>query len=310
MVNFRVVSIVFVFVLLLLAPDLATAQSDGGLVTCTGLDCDFCNFATMVDNIIDFLVTLLIIIATIILAITGLQMAYTAAGGGEAREILKDRMTNIIIGFILIIASWVLVDTLLKALVTDDLANNWRTPTEDLCFGQTDPGEPVFGRLAEGIGDMTDREYTAQFGNPDQERAEGAVCDESQMQTISAFGNGNLRVHESIVSCVLDASREWESKGGNEYYQVRSVHGYTCRKVAGTNRWSNHARGLALDFNPLENPHNGVRGRPNVCETDMEESGFANLMKRYGFGWGCDWNSSKDAMHFSMGASEGGNGCQ
>jgi len=148
MVNFRVVSIVFVFVLLLLAPDLATAQSDGGLVTCTGLDCDFCNFATMVDNIIDFLVTLLIIIATIILAITGLQMAYTAAGGGEAREILKDRMTNIIIGFILIIASWVLVDTLLKALVTDDLANNWRTPTEDLCFGQTDPGEPVFGREA------------------------------------------------------------------------------------------------------------------------------------------------------------------
>lgn len=144
---FITVGLILFYGVILLTPDVVLAQAgggtSGGLVTCTGLDCDFCKLVEMIEKVIDFLVTLLIIIATIMLAITGLQMAYTAAGGSDAREILKERMTNIIIGFVLIIASWTLVDTLLKALVTDDLKNNWRTPASELCGRQAVPNEPV-----------------------------------------------------------------------------------------------------------------------------------------------------------------------
>lgn len=123
-------------------PEMAVAQG-GGLVTCDGVatfggvECNFCTFAAMVERVLDFVVTILIFVAVIMLAITGIQMAYTAAGNGDARAILKDRLTKIIIGFFLIIASWVIVDTIIKVLVVDEKVLTWQnfltSGTAELC---------------------------------------------------------------------------------------------------------------------------------------------------------------------------------
>ena len=113
---------------------LVFAQDTGGLVTCSGPDCNFCTFIDMVERVGNFIVGLLIIVSVMWLAWTGIEMAYLASGGSDAHQILKERMVNIVIGFVLIIAAWTIIDTVLKALVSDgDIRDNWRTPVGELC---------------------------------------------------------------------------------------------------------------------------------------------------------------------------------
>jgi D-alanyl-D-alanine carboxypeptidase len=86
---------------------------------------------------------------------------------------------------------------------------------------------------------------------------------------------------------------------------------FNCRFVAGTNRWSMHSYGLAIDLNPVENPyvHRGVveppagrryldrakRRRGMVVAGGAVVRAFAAI----GWPWGGHWTSSKDYQHFS-----------
>lgn len=86
---------------------------------------------------------------------------------------------------------------------------------------------------------------------------------------------------------------------------------FNCRRVSGTDRWSEHAYGRAIDINPVQNPY--VRG-----DTVEPEAGRAYLDRSdvrpgmivqpgpvvrafgdVGWEWGGDWSSSKDYQHFS-----------
>jgi hypothetical protein len=87
--------------------------------------------------------------------------------------------------------------------------------------------------------------------------------------------------------------------------------GFNCRFVEGTKRWSQHAYGLAIDINPVENPFvtgghvsppagrrylDRSRRRPGmVVEGDRVVRAFASI----GWSWGGRWTSSKDYQHFS-----------
>ena len=91
---------------------------------------------------------------------------------------------------------------------------------------------------------------------------------------------------------------------------------FECRKAVpspcggGTGNWSNHAYGLAVDLNPIENPYVGCgatrtrksrpylnrkRVRPGMI-TPAVVKAFASI----GWGWGGAWSgNTKDYMHFS-----------
>jgi len=58
------------------------------------------------------------------------------------------------------------------------------------------------------------------------------------------------------------------------------------RKIAGTNRWSNHAHGTALDINMYRAKREGQDPALVAC---FESNGFA---------WGGRWKSPYDPMHF------------
>jgi len=84
-------------------------------------------------------------------------------------------------------------------------------------------------------------------------------------------------------------------------YKIKSIGGYANRNIAGTNTKSYHSLGAAIDINPSANPHL----KDGRLQTDMPPNVGA-IAAKYGLGWGGNWRSSKDAMHFSMGAGEGG----
>lgn len=90
---------------------------------------------------------------------------------------------------------------------------------------------------------------------------------------------------------------------------------FNYRVVPGTDHLSNHARGYAIDLNPLQNPYVKYKkdGTFEKYYKDMEkyidrssseahmithEDPAYKIFTKYGFTWGGDWNSSKDYQHF------------
>ena len=90
-------------------------------------------------------------------------------------------------------------------------------------------------------------------------------------------------------------------------YKINSIGGFANRSTA-SGGFSWHSKGMAIDINPSENPHT-FPGSQNYGKTDMP-SNIRELAARFGLGWGGDWRSSKDTMHFSAGGNEGGSGTE
>jgi hypothetical protein len=91
---------------------------------------------------------------------------------------------------------------------------------------------------------------------------------------------------------------------------------FECRRAVpspcgtGTGQWSQHAYGLAVDLNPIENPYTGcgrTRERASLpylnrsrLRRGMVTPAVVRAFRSIGWGWGGSWaGSTKDYMHFS-----------
>ncbi len=89
---------------------------------------------------------------------------------------------------------------------------------------------------------------------------------------------------------------------------------FNYRVIAGTDRLSNHAKGLAIDINPLYNPYVRTSKGKQLISPD-NSADYADRSKNFeykiqkgddcynafikrGFSWGGEWSSSKDYQHF------------
>ena len=92
---------------------------------------------------------------------------------------------------------------------------------------------------------------------------------------------------------------------------------FECRKAVpspcgtGTGNWSNHAYGLAVDLNPIENPYVGCgatrrpESRPYLDRSRLRRGmvtpAVVRAFRSIGWGWGGSWSgNTKDYMHFSV----------
>ena len=86
---------------------------------------------------------------------------------------------------------------------------------------------------------------------------------------------------------------------------------FSCRFVGGTQTWSQHAFGTAVDLNPVQNPY--VRGstvQPDAGAAYLDRTDVrpgmivrpgpvVEAFAAIGWGWGADFSSSDDYQHFS-----------
>jgi len=136
---------------------------------------------------------------------------------------------------------------------------------------------------------------------------------------------GSLVVHSSAAKGVVSVFRRLYSarfpvrrlrlveayRGSDDASMAAdNTSGFNCRRVPGSDRWSAHASGLAIDINPLENPfvHDGIveppagrrylersnRRRGMVVAGDVVVRAFAAI----GWSWGGRW-SAPDYQHFT-----------
>ncbi len=84
--------------------------------------------------------------------------------------------------------------------------------------------------------------------------------------------------------------------------------GFNYRKVLGTDRLSNHARGRAIDINPFLNPYYpkiGGEALPKGASYDISKPGtlvasdeIVSFFRERGWTWGGYWKNVKDYQHF------------
>jgi hypothetical protein len=93
-------------------------------------------------------------------------------------------------------------------------------------------------------------------------------------------------------------------------FECRQAVPSPCSGGTGTGHWSNHAYGLAIDINPVENPYVGcgmTRDKTALSYLDrtrlrkgMVTAAVVRAFASVGWGWGGSWTGdTKDYMHFS-----------
>jgi Type IV secretion system pilin len=103
-------------------PTGATAAGERtGLVPC-GRDgqepCQTCHVVVLVNDVIKFLLYILGVVAAIIIVYAGARLVFSG-GNRSAMEEAKSMISSMIIGYVIILAGWLLVDTGMKMLLTD-----------------------------------------------------------------------------------------------------------------------------------------------------------------------------------------------
>ncbi len=215
------------------------------------------------------------ILAFIMLVLGGITYATADAISGKTSG--KEMMLNAVLGLIIALGAWVILNS-----INPNLASNLSITIPKANFipryePETGVGENVETITLNLVGGGT---------------TTMTACDETKIVPITAFGK-TFRIHQGLVTNIQAVEQQWLAMPEDQRYKITSIGGYNCRKVKGTQTWSSHAFGTAVDINPNKNP---FTSGPLV--TDMPPS-FVQLWTSHGWGWGGGWDSVKDAMHFS-----------
>lgn len=108
-----------------------------------------------------------------------------------------------------------------------------------------------------------------------------------------------------------------DAYGGNDFKSIEAnnTSAFNCRLTTGAKTMSAHARGRAIDLNPLINPYvdkSGTshkksigfvtklqRAKSNTAGMIKSDGIVVKIFKQHGWKWGGEWNSIKDYQHFS-----------
>jgi ABC-type transporter Mla subunit MlaD len=149
-----------------------------------------------------------------------------------------------------------------------------------------DSKEAANRRSATTPSDITSRGHALQSGSSEK----------IKLSNINTKSGKNTQVNSEYAKSFQGFIDELESSG----YKINSLGGYVDRDVRGQpGQKSIHSYGAAIDINPDANPMG------SSLVTDMP-SNISEMAGRYGLGWGGNWKTKKDAMHFTGASSEGG----
>jgi hypothetical protein len=105
-----------------------------------------------------------------------------------------------------------------------------------------------------------------------------------------------------------------DAYGGSDFNSIEAdnTSSFNCRSATGSTHWSQHAYGLAIDVNPIENPYlddgkSSHRASTPYLDRHRIRPGMAYAggplvaaFASVGWGWGGSWSGSvQDTQHFS-----------
>ena len=100
--------------------------------------CDFCDVVITIDNIVGFIIGISVTLFLLVIVYAGFSLV-TSGGDTSKLDQSKRLLTNGVVGIIIIIASWFIIDTVLK-LTTGDKLGVWNDFT-DKCGEERSAGK-------------------------------------------------------------------------------------------------------------------------------------------------------------------------
>ncbi len=113
-------SIIFLALLVVFLAPTALSFAAVPIVPCDGPDCQACSVIELGNRLIAWFVGIMASICGIALAVAGFKMV-TAGGSSEAISSARSMLTNVIIGFIILLSSWLIIDTIMKMFLDPKL---------------------------------------------------------------------------------------------------------------------------------------------------------------------------------------------
>ena len=159
-------------------------------------------------------------------------------------------------------------------------------------------------------------------------KAPKEILDEQILLDVEYFGfdnklhRGQLVIHKAVKDDIKEAFEllkrikfplkkvipivkyKWND---NKSMADNNTSAFNYRKIANSNKLSNHSFGRAIDFNPFQNPavYNDGKISPKGAVYDEKALGTLTptseltvFFKERGWRWGGDWTSLKDYQHF------------
>jgi hypothetical protein len=98
--------------------------SSATLVPCNGLNCNICDLITLIKNIVNFLISLSVILGVIFI-IWGGFLILTSTGSSGRLEDGKKAIGYAITGLIIVLGAWLIVDTTLRIFMGSNSPTDW-----------------------------------------------------------------------------------------------------------------------------------------------------------------------------------------
>lgn len=127
----------------------------------------------------------------------------------------------------------------------------------------------------------------------------------------------DLYRNEYEIQSMYLPDRYWDGDGNSTdtaSCDANNTSGFFYRKAEGSKKLSRHARGMAIDINPQQNPYVSYSSGSPKCEHAnamdyiARDTGLPHvitkddlcykLFAKYGYTWGGNWNNPKDYQHF------------
>lgn len=276
------------------------------------------NLARCVNNIYTVSLAIGGFYAVLIFVVAGYMYAF---GNEKSVKTARDLISSTVIGLILLFGAFAILNTIDPRLTTFEhiVLLPEVNCDEGRCELPPPPGEDYLIGGACGKTYRTEAEVRPDLVtiSYDYYTISGARFDGSGGTKRPSPTKGSVTVNQCIAKRIQD------SLAGVYLAQfpIKSIEGQNWRQIAGTNKLSVHSFGVAIDVNPTENGHRKANGTWNPegsfyrpcstytmnCSPYSIPENIANIFKETGLGWGGNWTSSKDYMHFSCAPGEGGN---
>lgn len=102
---------------IVLAVPLASVEAQvGGFVPCSGDGCSSCHLVSMGNTIITWLIGMMFLVFAVLMVVAGFGLV-TSAGNQSALDAAKSKFQNALIGIIIVLAAWIIVDTVLRGIL-------------------------------------------------------------------------------------------------------------------------------------------------------------------------------------------------
>ncbi|KKR48433.1 MAG: hypothetical protein UT86_C0005G0017 [Candidatus Magasanikbacteria bacterium GW2011_GWC2_40_17] len=219
-------------------------------------------------------------ILTLALIIFGGFVYMTSGGNKQRLDEGKKRITQAILGLILLLSSYSIL-----YIINPDLVNFTSLKLKVIQPISIEPGNETSEPVTTGQSKGSEC-FLNEFGT--------SATEVSKQLTPVPFLGSTFYVHKKMASALQAAAQEIQSST----YKITdpSSGSFNWRyNVNNPKILSLHSFAIAIDINPKDNPNYASTERP--CRHDIPDD-IINALKKHGFGWGGDYKSVCDAMHF------------